>query len=305
VISLRYHIVTIVAVFLALAVGTIVGGAFVQPVLQRQLEERTNELSAALGERRQEIDELRTQLDASNAFAAAAAPYLIANRLLGERVVIVAQEGIEDVVVGQTQRSLLDAGASLVAVVSARRQLVADDPETQARLAEALGTVTTPPDELTPLAASVLAERLAGGPGTGRAEDDVLTRLLSQGFLAPIGSGLSESTLEQVGEAGQIVIVLAGGPDETPPLPAEAFAVPLVRRLMELQVPVAAGQSSTTATPFLDEVLGSGAGPLVTVDDLDLAPGGAALVLGLNRLLLTGEGGSFGSDGAEALPPPP
>lgn len=302
-ISLRYHIVTIVAVFLALAVGTIVGGAFVQPVLQRQLEERTDELSAALGERRQEIDELRAQLDANNAFANAAVPYLTANRLLGERVVIVAQEGVEDVLIGQTQRSLAEAGASLVAVVSARRELASDDPETQGRLAEVLGGSTASPEELAPFAAEVLADRLANESAGAGTEEDVLSRLLSEGFLAPIGSGLSEGTLEQVGTDGQIVVVLGGGPDETPVVPLDAFTLPLVRRLAELGVAAAAGESSTTPVPFVAEVRGGGQDGLVTVDDLDLAAGGAALVLGLDRLLLSGDGGAYGTkDGAEPLP---
>ncbi|HSJ51771.1 MAG TPA: copper transporter [Actinomycetota bacterium] len=302
-ISLRYHIITIVAVFLALAVGTLVGGAFVQPVLQRQLEDRTRELSAALDERRQEIDELRAQLEALNAFAGGAAPYLTANRLLGEQVVVVAQEGIEDGLIGQTQRSLVDAGANLVAVVSARRQLASEDPDTRSRLAEALGSFGSAGDDLAPLAATRLAERLANGSGGASAEEDVLARLLSEGFLAPIGSGLSEGTLEQVGTDGQIVVVLAGGPDEAPMLPLDVFTLPLVRRLAELGVPVAAGESSTTVVPFVAEVRGSGNGALVTVDDLDLVAGGAALVLGLDRLLLTGEGGAYGTkDGADPLP---
>jgi hypothetical protein len=45
---------------------------------------------------------------------------------------------------------------------------------------------------------------------------------------------------------------------------------------------------------------------LVTVDDLDESRGGAALVLGLERRLLTGQGGDYGvKGGAAPLPPPP
>jgi hypothetical protein len=44
----------------------------------------------------------------------------------------------------------------------------------------------------------------------------------------------------------------------------------------------------------------------VTVDDLDQTMGGAALVLGLEELLATGNGGAYGvKDGAEPLPPLP
>jgi hypothetical protein len=68
---------------------------------------------------------------------------------------------------------------------------------------------------------------------------------------------------------------------------------------------VAAGESTTTAIPFVELVRDAGADGLVTVDDLDLNMGGAALVLGLDELLTTGRGGAYGvKDGAEPLPPP-
>jgi hypothetical protein len=45
---------------------------------------------------------------------------------------------------------------------------------------------------------------------------------------------------------------------------------------------------------------------LVTVDDLDESRGGAELVLGLERLLLSGQGGDYGVKGdAAPLPPSP
>jgi hypothetical protein len=130
-----------------------------------------------------------------------------------------------------------------------------------------------------------------------------LTRLLSGGFLAPVGAPPGAATLEEIGAPGQVVLVLSGGEAEDPALPPEAFAVPLVEALAELGSPVAAGESLLATVPFVPLVSGEG---VVTVDDLDQAMGGAALVLGLDRLLATGEGGDFGAkDGAEPLPPPP
>ena len=41
-ISFRYHVVTIVAVFLALAIGLLGGAAFVQPALQEELQRQTD-----------------------------------------------------------------------------------------------------------------------------------------------------------------------------------------------------------------------------------------------------------------------
>lgn len=303
-ISLRYHVITIVSVFLALAIGTLVGGAFVQPVLQRQLEDRTEELQAVNGQLREQIDQVRADVQATNGFVDAALPYLTENRLLGRSVVVVVQEGVEDAVLGETQRVLVEAGADVAAVISAREEIASDDPETQARLAELLGIVGPPSDPLPALTASALATRLASGGGGAEPQDDLLSRLLSAGFLAPVGSGVSESTLAEIGSAGQVVVVLGGGQDEDSALPPEDFAVPLVDELAALGVRVAAGESATTVLGFVEQVRGTGG--IVTVDDLDLSMGGAALVLGLDELLSTGQGGTYGiKDGAEPLPPLP
>lgn len=301
-ISLRNHIVTIVAVFLALAIGLLAGSAYVEPGLVDQLQEQTNDLTGELRDREQQLAETRSEMDDVDAFVDAALPYLTLNRLLGEDVIVLAQEGVEDSVLGEAQRSLLDAGANVVAVISARGDIASQDPDAQARLAEALGAAVATPEELPAIAARAIALRLANGSDNADAEDDLLVRLLSDGFLAPVGSGLSEATLEQVGSDGQAVIVLGGGQDEEPAVTPETFLVPLVEELIALRVPVAAGESATTVTAFVESIRGTDG--LVTVDDLDLSIGGAALVLALDRLLITGQGGAYGiKDGAEVLPP--
>jgi hypothetical protein len=140
-------------------------------------------------------------------------------------------------------------------------------------------------------------------PSTTVIGGEVLDDLLSAGFLAPIGSGPSQATLEEIGAPGQVVVVLSGGRGDEPTLPPEAFAVPLVERLAGLGVPVAAGESLLTDYPYVSLVR---AEDTVTVDDLDRSMGGAALVLGLEDLITSGTGGAYGvKDGAEPLPPAP
>jgi hypothetical protein len=299
VISFRYHVVTVVAVFLALAIGLLGGGAFVQPVLQQQLERQTQELQRANADLRQQLDDVRAELAALEGFTFSALRYLAENRLFGTTAVIVAHEDVEDAVLGQTQQALSIGGTEVVAQLSALPSLVSEDLEAQTLLAEIVGAPAAASEELPAATAAALAERLAATPAEGALpEDDVLNRLLSAGFL---DTSASEGTLEQIGQPGQIVVVLAGGQAETPTLAPEAFAIPLVQALAELDVPVAAGESATTAVPFVQTVSGDG---VVTVDDLDLSMGAAALVLGLDRLLETGQGGAYGlKDGAEPLPP--
>ena len=89
-IDFRYHLVSIVSIFLALAVGIALGaGPLQQPIGQT--------LSSQVSTLRQEKDNLRTQLtaaqqqaDAADEFAATVAPQLVASRLGGRSVVLVA-----------------------------------------------------------------------------------------------------------------------------------------------------------------------------------------------------------------------
>ncbi len=298
VISFRYHVVTIVAVFLALAIGLLGGGAFVQPALQDQLERQTLEQLRNNAELREQLDEVRAEVAAMNGFASSALPYLAGDRLVGSTAVIVAHEEVEDALVASAEEALTIGGAEVVGSFSASSDLLSEDPETQAQLADIVGVFSAPPEELSAAAAAAVARRLRAAPDDGALpEDDVLNRLLSAGFL----DTSEDASLDEIGRSGQIVVVLAGGATEEPALAPDAFAVPLVDALVELDVPVAAGESFTTPVPYVGAVDGDG---VVTVDDLDLTMGGAALVLGLDRLLATGEGGTYGlKDGADPLPP--
>ncbi|HEY7661058.1 MAG TPA: copper transporter [Actinomycetota bacterium] len=303
-ISLRYHIVTIVAIFLALAIGLLGGGAFVQPALQEELENQTARLQRDNDALREQIDDLRAELAGLSAFAEAAAPYLTESRLAGTPVVLVTQTGVEEEVLAEAQAALANAGAQIVTTVSATEALASDDPATQEQLALMLGAPTAPADELAGLAAQAIAERLS--PSGTPIGEDILTQLLSAGFLAPVGAGPSETTLEEIGAPGQAVVVLSGGRGDQATIAPEAFSVPLVETLAGLGVPVAAGESLLSDFEFVSVLRDGGADGTVTVDDLDQAMGGAALVLGLEELLTTGRGGAYGvKDGAEPLPPLP
>jgi hypothetical protein len=304
VISFRYHIVTIVAVFLALAIGLLGGGAFVQPALQRQLEVQTNALRRERDALREQITENRSQIANMGAFSDAALGYLTADRLLGTRIVLITQDGVDGAVLAETQRALDDAGAETIAVLTARATIASSDRDSQARLGEIIGRPAALAVDLPSLTANALAERLAAAR-TGPPDGDVLAQLLSAGYLTSADEG---TKLGDIGGGGEVVVVLGGGPSTTPALPPSAFGMPLVGRLVELGVPVAVGESSDTPTgvSLVGETRDGPGDAVVSVDDLDASMGGAQLVLGVADLVQDGTGGAYGfKDGAAALPPAP
>lgn len=303
-ISFRQHVVTIVAVFLALALGMLAGSAFVQPRLVDQLQARVDEQVGTIDSLREAVGELRADVAAEEGFAEAALQHLVRDRLPGRTVVVVAQDGVEEEVVTRSTQALTEAGATVVAL-QARDTLRPESEEEQAALATLLGLPGVDPAELPARAAESIADRLAedGRRGLG---PDVLHDLLDAGHLVPIGAGVSDGTVDELGGSEQIVVVLGGGEMEEPLMSADEFAVPLTERLSELGLPVAAGESAVSLLPFVAVLRAGELDGLVTVDDLDHSMGGAALVLGLEELLATGLGGDYGvKDGADPLPPVP
>lgn len=310
-ISFRYHVFTIVAIFLAVALGIAVGNAYVRPLVVRGLEQQTRSLRADLEEFRDRYAELSALVDQLRR-SSDVLPVLDGGRLAGARVLILTHEDVDDGLLSETSSALETAGIELVTVLSVTSRTAAAEPEDREELANILGaSAAAEPEELSLLAAEVLADRLALGPprrGAQPGGDDVLDRLLRGVFLRfRDGSpALSAPELGDLGGNGEIVIVLAGGEQE--PVPAlDAFLLPLVRELSDGGAVVAAGESVGTGYGFVeplraDEELD---GRIVTVDDLDLPVGGAALVLGLERLVTLGQGGDYGVKGSDVTPIPP
>lgn len=304
-ISFRQHVVTIVAIFLALALGMLAGSAFVQPRLVEELRAQVADQARRMNDLRSEVRQLQDRLANERAFNDVALAHLTEGRLLGHRVVVVAVEGLDGDALGEARRALDEAGATSV-VLEARAALAPADAEAAAALAELLGVVDdADPASIPELAARALAERLAVDMRRDPRDDDLLRTLLTAGYLTPVDAGLTEDVLADLGGPHQVVLVLAGGSQADPSLPPEAFAVPLVEHLADLGLPVAAGEPVDAAVPFVAALREAGTEGVVTVDDIDESRGGAALVLGLQRLILTGEGGHYGvKDGSAPLPPP-
>jgi hypothetical protein len=312
-ISFRYHIFTIVAIFLAVGLGLLFGSSVVQPALIEDLRRQTHGLTQDLSDTRAEVSDLKAQVGALQQ-AGDILPSLDLGTLTDRPVVLVTHDGVDPRLLSQARLSLSEAGVKVVAELSITdRMAVGDDPSREA-LAQLLGMAS---DTLTPTlqarAAEVLAQRLAVGPPRRAAAPsgaDILDDLLTANFLTttPGSPSISRGDLSGIGGKGQLVIVLSGGRGE-PLIDPQLFFVPLVEGLVQRGATVGAGESASTDYPFIPALRADGAAGdgtrMVTVDDLDFSVGGAALVLGLERLLLLGQGGNYGiKAGATAALPP-
>ena len=302
-ISFRYYLITIVAIFLALGLGVLAGSTVLDQGLVSSLQAQTERLRADLGDLRGQVNDLRFSRDTLAEFSETVLPALTRGTLVGREVVIVTDQGaIDDGLAPLTVAALRGAGAEVVTALRVDPRLSATTPATRQALADALQQPrSTPARELVAKAASQLAERLAT---TRPQPDDVLGRLEDAGFVA----GLTDISIADIGGRSQAIVVLHGGTQQLEPKPS-AFLVPLVESLVTVDdMNVAAAEGTASQPQFVEDLRASNGlsgDQLVTVDDVDQAMGQIALDLGLQRLLELGEGGDYGLkvNATDVIPP--
>lgn len=301
-ISFRFHLVSLVAVFLALGLGVLAGTTVLNRGIITVLERQTNELRETSADLRERVERLSEEARMWSGFGDQAMKHLLDGRLPGTDVILITQEGTDGAGIQGVRTALDEAGAELRAVLSVNRRMTLERGSDRQALAEALGSSTEDPGDLQAEAAEALAIRLAFG-STG---DDVLAQLLEAGFLANQGPGLDGDALRQLGGNREVYVVVAGGRDMPSPAPSD-FLVPLVRLLVLQGEAVAAAENLDSQYEFVGLLRSDGtvSGQMVTQDNVDRVPGEVGLVLALRELLSGGRGGHYGVKGGASAPIPP
>jgi hypothetical protein len=118
VIDFRYHIVSLISVFLALAVGIALGAGPLKDTIGDTLTGQVNVLRTEKDALRTTLDASNTQLADTNAYVGAAAPTLLTGALANRRVAIVALGQLPDKQEAAIEAQLTAAGASISARVT-------------------------------------------------------------------------------------------------------------------------------------------------------------------------------------------
>lgn len=296
-ISFRFHLISLVAVFLALGLGVLIGTTVINRGIVTQLENQTEDLSGQLEGIREEVQDLQAVRDLWASLGEEARDPLLSGRLAGARVLVIAQDGTDD---GSIDGLLaaLRSGAStpddVVGPIFLTGRLALRSEGDRADLAEIIGsTGSEDPDALRSQTAALLARRLA----FGTADDQVLEELLAGGFMVDEGRHLEEADLRELGGPGQVVVAVAGGPAGSS-LNPDAFLVPLVEELARDQAAVAAGEpvdGGEEEPPFVSLIRADGdlASQIATQDNIDQTPGQFGIVVAIEDLL-DGVAGHYG-----------
>ena len=92
-ISFRYHLVSIVAVFLALGLGILAGTTVINQQVVKGLKSRTKAAERDVASYRRQLFDIRDQVGDLQGFIKDATPFLIDGKLAGQQVVLLTQDG--------------------------------------------------------------------------------------------------------------------------------------------------------------------------------------------------------------------
>ncbi len=117
-IDFRYHLVSIVAVFLALAIGIVLGSTALQgdtlDVLRSENNSLTNQLNAA----RAQVGSYSQLAGASDTFLQNAEPKLLSGLLTGDKIVLVTEPGASSGITAGVEKAAGYAGATVAGTVT-------------------------------------------------------------------------------------------------------------------------------------------------------------------------------------------
>ncbi len=299
-INLRYHIVSLTAVFLALAVGVLMGSTVLDRGTVALLEKSSNQLRGNLDTYRAENERFRNELGQWHRYGDELLPGQVAGRLKGRPVVLVDTNTVDDPTRKGVRDVLQAAGAEYDGRVTlAADRLRLDAAKDREALAAQLHLGDQDPAVLQRALADEVAARLLHPAALPANEKDFpadpLTALRQANFITDLELA---DPVKQPGQPfpkqGTLLVVL--GPSTAPVDPAAEVGS---------SQPVAAAEPTGPASwvrGLRDNDLVSG--KLSSIDNIDIAPGRLALVEALQQGLNGQPPGHYGTKpGAARLLP--
>ncbi|HMG29582.1 MAG TPA: copper transporter [Jiangellaceae bacterium] len=309
-IDFRYHLVSIIAIFFALATGIVLGAGPLDEQVDATLADQIPELREENQQLRDQIVALEASTEYQETFIQTVMPQLVGNRLSDREILLVTLPGADEGEVSGVRDTLEAAGAAVQA--TAAIQPAWTDAESEAVLDELavqlVSSGTTLPEDTDGYdrAAAVLAGALLAPTGEQGTVDDAVTT----GFGAEeLGLVTIEpaSDSEPLAEA-TLAVVVAGPPPEDDADRSNGILRALVSQLDAAGAgavvgggPSSSGDGSLLAAIRSDTDVSEA---VSTVDSIDLASGRVTVVLATVEQE-QGGAGSYGKVGTTdgVLPP--
>jgi hypothetical protein len=283
--SARYHAVSLIAVFLALAIGILIGAEFGGDALNNTRKNLEQSLTGNLQDERERADELNGKLARSEEFAGRVYPALVRDRLEGRRIGVVALGDLP----GETSTAIEDAlgptGARLVGIGVVREPV--DLSGLTGELAKTrFANIRRNEETLAEFGTGVGRQLVRGGTLLDRVRSQLFSRA-SGNFGALDGVIVVRQTPEEMGAVQRAK--------------ASALESALMSGITGTHTPAVGVETSTGEPSSISFFAGN---DLSSVDDVETAAGRVATVFAL-----LGAEGSFGVKGSadrllpDLLPP--
>jgi hypothetical protein len=316
VIDFRYHLVSIVAVFLALAIGIVLGSTELQGTTLDALRGVNSSLTHQLNAAQAQRNSYEQQAGASDAFFKTAESKLLGGTLSGDRVVIVTEPGAASSVVAGVKEAAAFAGAAITGTVALAPKFNDLSGATQASLAAINAQLaTTDGATLTPAAnsqtgnqqdaaqliASAILNQTADQVGltTGQAQL-VLQAYAQGGYLTESGAPWNRATLA-------VIVASDSVPADGANDPANQVLLAVAQEFATLSAATVVAGSVAGTTPAgsaISVLRGSSvAGQVSSVDNADTTLGQISTMWAFATQLAGGKPKSYGVLGASAVSP--
>src|SRR3954453_15735328 len=260
----RYHALSLVAVFLALGIGIVLGATLGDSVVSQANKDVRSSLRGDLLDALSDARTANAKLAQRDRFDTEAFPYVAGGKLRGGHVTIVSSGSLPQDVENSARNAVKDAGGNVdsLSQFEAQPDLVS--------LGNALGKnfrlLGTAPSQIRPLGHRLGKALVNGGPGPKKLQNR-----------------FPDSFTGDYGPADAVVFYRTADDRDTQ---SKTFESALIEGMRSTGVPVVGVERTETDPSQIQNYVGAG---LSTVDDLDIPPGRIALVL-----TLAGSTGNFG-----------
>jgi hypothetical protein len=283
-INFRFHIISLVAVFLALALGIFLGSAVGEPTIVDRLRGQIDHARNVSNARNAENGQLRGENNRLQTFVDATARFSVAGRLAGAEVVVVAERGIDHKPVDATLDLLRSASANAPMIVWLEKRWELTTQSDLDQVASILGATTTTPDALRLALFKALARRFALPPSIGPGTPDLLRQLVDAKFVSIDGIDKQRLATFPLRQAKAVVVGGVGSDITDPNVLLQCVTALATRGISTVAAEISADSTDPAAPKRGDTIAVIRSDNnldkrVSTVDDLDLSQGRVAAVL--------------------------
>jgi hypothetical protein len=317
-IDFRYHLVSIVAVFLALAIGIVLGSTELRGNTLELLQSSSNSLKNQLNAVSAQRDGYQAQADAADKYLQAAEPRLLAGLLAGDRIVIVTEPGAPGSVVDGVKRAAEAAGATVTGQVTLQPKFNDLSGATQSSLSSINSSIATADatvlaeandprtgyqQQAAQLIARAILDKTAGDLGLTTASAQMLLSAYAQGgYLTVTGTPTDRATLA-------VIVTPQAAPSDGPNDPANRVLLAVAQEFADASAAtlVAGGTTGSAQAGSAMSVLRSSSvsGQVSSVDNADSTLGQISVAEALAVQAAGRKPNSYGISGASAVSPLP